>query len=664
MPTDRELLDRYVAEGSGPAFDALVERHARMVHATCRRTLKDEHSAEDAAQAAFVLLARNAARLSRNVVLSGWMYLTARNCAKHLQRSQDRRRRHETEASLMRDQNERQPSREEISPALDAALVSLSARQCQAVVLRYLGGRSYSEAAEEMRCAESTFKNHLANGLTRLRAKLASGGTVLSAAALVAHLEAQAQVQLPAGFAAAVHASCVGAASASPSVLAVAAGAAKTMWWAKVKLIAIVLCTTAAAAGAGAWGVKALSGARTYYVSPNGSEGNPGTRERPFADPLKAAALLEPGDTLYFRAGTYRCKTDGLVGLAPARSGRPGAPITFMAYPGEHVTVDGTGSNWGFTPNGRSHVVIDGFEIRNSTGYGVKISARNDPPERRGSHIVVRNCRVIDTMSECIFARLTPHVRVENCLVSGSRTSHGVSIQNGCRDVAVLRVTSEKNALNGIKVRGARRVLVEDCLIRNNGRGLEVSGSRDCTFRGNVLFANAWRGPEGSSYYEILLDCRATEDLADPVCRDITFQKNTVVNPGGATRRLRKLVQIDTGCTKLTFRKNILYASGQPVLGFAADGPREYLFADNCLYSRGGVEVLVTGGAAGTSLANLAGKHGLKASGNVFGDPLFGDIKSGDLRLRAGSPAPGRGAALRAGCSLPGRPARAEPATH
>jgi len=43
---------------------------------------------------------------------------------------------------------------------------------------------------------------------------------------------------------------------------------------------------------------------------------------------------------------------------------------------------------------GNDYVVIDGFEIRNDTGYGVKISAASDDPERTGSHVTVRNCRM------------------------------------------------------------------------------------------------------------------------------------------------------------------------------------------------------------------------------------------------------------------------------
>ena len=59
--TDGQLLDRFVAGPEGAAeasFAALIERHGAMVLAPCHRELGNPHDAEDAAQVAFVALAR------------------------------------------------------------------------------------------------------------------------------------------------------------------------------------------------------------------------------------------------------------------------------------------------------------------------------------------------------------------------------------------------------------------------------------------------------------------------------------------------------------------------------------------------------------------------------------------------------------------------------
>ncbi len=69
---------------------------------------------------------------------------------------------------------------------------------------------------------------------------------------------------------------------------------------------------------------SAASGA-TYYLSPDGSDADPGTRGHPWQTLAKANAALEPGDTAVLANGEY----EGLV--EPARSGREGAPITYWA---------------------------------------------------------------------------------------------------------------------------------------------------------------------------------------------------------------------------------------------------------------------------------------------------------------------------------------------
>lgn len=86
-----------------------------------------------------------------------------------------------------------------------------------------------------------------------------------------------------------------------------------------------------------------VSWAATYYVdgdNPNARDNNPGTESLPWKTIGRATPLLEPGDTLLVKAGTYR-ETVILSrsGKAPYTSGRTGktsdpVPITIMAYPG------------------------------------------------------------------------------------------------------------------------------------------------------------------------------------------------------------------------------------------------------------------------------------------------------------------------------------------
>jgi hypothetical protein len=74
----------------------------------------------------------------------------------------------------------------------------------------------------------------------------------------------------------------------------------------------------------------------TRFVAPDGSDGNPGTEEAPWATFAQAGLTAGPGDVVCFRAGTYVSEDVHLE-----TSGGAGAPITFAAYPGEAVTLDG-----------------------------------------------------------------------------------------------------------------------------------------------------------------------------------------------------------------------------------------------------------------------------------------------------------------------------------
>ena len=72
-----------------------------------------------------------------------------------------------------------------------------------------------------------------------------------------------------------------------------------------------------------------------YFVSPKGSNNNPGTLERPFQTIQKCADIVKPGGTCSLRSGLYR------ETVRPALSGTSSAPVTFAAYKDEDVTVSG-----------------------------------------------------------------------------------------------------------------------------------------------------------------------------------------------------------------------------------------------------------------------------------------------------------------------------------
>jgi DNA-directed RNA polymerase specialized sigma24 family protein len=75
--SDAHLLERFVTCRDEAAFEVLVWRHGAMVLGVCRRLLRDEHDAEDAFQAAFLVLVRKAASIRKRTAVASWLYKVA-----------------------------------------------------------------------------------------------------------------------------------------------------------------------------------------------------------------------------------------------------------------------------------------------------------------------------------------------------------------------------------------------------------------------------------------------------------------------------------------------------------------------------------------------------------------------------------------------------------
>src|SRR5437016_5611680 len=102
--TDVELLERFATHrdaGAELAFAALVARHGPMVLGVCRHWLGDEHAADDAFQAVFLVLARRAGSIRRPDLLSPWLHgVAARIARKARARAARRRRRERPEVAM------------------------------------------------------------------------------------------------------------------------------------------------------------------------------------------------------------------------------------------------------------------------------------------------------------------------------------------------------------------------------------------------------------------------------------------------------------------------------------------------------------------------------------------------------------------------------------
>ena len=195
--TDQDLLRRYCQDGDEAAFTRLGERYERLVYATCLRELGHPEVAADAAQETFLLLAREARKLSRprQGSLAGWLFVAARNTARNARRAEGRRKAREEAAGMEWEKAREQEARAlwgRLEPRLNEALAHLRPGDREALLLRFFEQRSHGEIGQSLGIGENAAQMRVSRALERLRERLRKLGIVASVGLLATLLERHA----------------------------------------------------------------------------------------------------------------------------------------------------------------------------------------------------------------------------------------------------------------------------------------------------------------------------------------------------------------------------------------------------------------------------------------------------------------------------------------
>lgn len=198
-----------------------------------------------------------------------------------------------------------------------------------------------------------------------------------------------------------------------------------------------------------------------YYVSPTGSDTNPGTATAPFKSFTKATSVLTPGSELRLYGGTY------LTQLKVTQNGTPDAYITITAVTGQKPVIDISNSATTGIQLSGSYINISDIEVKNVKAMGVRLDGNFINASRLNVH----------------------HVYDQGVQVQGSH----VAVKDST--IYLTSLMNQSKSISGgwpsaLKVRTGEYVLFEGNTIYNNyGEGIGLRG-KHLVVRGNTVFDN------------------------------------------------------------------------------------------------------------------------------------------------------------------------------
>jgi parallel beta-helix repeat protein len=295
----------------------------------------------------------------------------------------------------------------------------------------------------------------------------------------------------------------------------------------------------AAAASLGtAWG------ASTYYVSPSGSDSNPGTQLSPFRQIRKGIAVGTAGDTVLVADGSY-------LGFDLSMTGTLSAPFTIRALGSAAnvlPTTDRSDNRDTIHILFSSYVVVDGLTSFNANRAAVRID--------QSDHVTVRNGVFGKNATWGIFTDFSDDLLLENNECYSSGTQHGIYVSNSGDRPVVRRNRVHDNAGCGIQLNAdlsqggdglITGALIEDNVAWNNGTSggaaINLDGVQSSIVRNNLLYNNHASG----------IACFQIDGAAGPT--GMSIFNNTV--DMASNGRWALLIKSSTGPN--TVRNNIFY---------------------------------------------------------------------------------------------------------
>lgn len=364
--------------------------------------------------------------------------------------------------------------------------------------------------------------------------------------------------------------------------------------------------------------------AETRYVATTGNDAAAGTETAPWRTIQHAADVVAPGDTVIVHAGTY-------TGFLVTRSGTEAAPIAFVADGA--VAIDGaaTADRDAVHVEGASWVRIEGLTVTKAVRAGISAIECD--------HITIRHNKLDLNGKWGVFSAFCDDIVIENNESSRAGEQHGIYASNSADRPVIRGNLLWGNAQCGIHMNGdisqggdgvISGGLVENNVIRDNGRagcsGINGDGITNTVIRNNVLDGNH---ASGISLYQI--------DGGAPSTGNLVIN-NTIRMASDA----RWAINIQDGSAANILRNNILLdaAPGHGAIDICAACVTGTVSDHNAVVGTFSIDGTVV------DLAGWRARTGNDTDSFVASDAdLFANAGTGDLSLRAGSPAIDQGVA-------------------
>lgn len=203
-----------------------------------------------------------------------------------------------------------------------------------------------------------------------------------------------------------------------------------------------------------------------HWVSTDGDDGGPGTREAPWRTIQHACDVAEPGDVVQVLPGTYA------EDVVMTRSGEADRPIVFRGG-GARIEPGG----WQMA-SGASHLVLEGFRLAaDDDRWVVSLEGGNSHITLHDLEVSGGDCGIHMTVGEHGQPELGPveHVLVEGCRLTGANWT-GLDVTPGPANHLTIRncLVSENGrpqagfGADGIAVEMGDHLVVEECVVEGN----------------------------------------------------------------------------------------------------------------------------------------------------------------------------------------------------